>query len=281
MNDVPISPEDAADMLSAPMPSPYSGLYFEGTESAPSTSKQSCRPLVRTGCIPCLQRRTSCDGTSPSCKKSTVSSDKWRCNTIASTSFDQGRCKKLPESTHMPNGLLESMTSDVPDSFAPYMLDPVLPTADNLTSLEDAERKLEYVCTSIQLYMIGAGPHLRLWLEQWQEAFAEFLFRECSNLSLAEMMWAKSLKAKHKDLSANECFASSYATSFGLEDAALLSTSDYTAQVSRSGSVPSLASDDGSLGPSFDAQTPETLAITPDWGSASITSLHLYDARME
>ncbi|KAK3647447.1 hypothetical protein LTR22_013740 [Elasticomyces elasticus] len=181
----------------------------------------------------------------------------------------------------MPNGSLESTASDVPDSFAPYMLDPVLPTADNLTSLEDAEWKLEYVCTSIQLYMIGAGPHLHLWLEQWQEAFAKFLFRECSNLTLAEMMWAKSLKAKHEDLSANECSASSYATSFGSEDAALPSTSDFTAQVSRSGSVPSLASDAGSRGPSIDVQTPENQAVTPEWGSASITSLHLYDARME
>ncbi|KAK5724278.1 hypothetical protein LTR15_004322 [Elasticomyces elasticus] len=181
----------------------------------------------------------------------------------------------------MPNGSPESMTSDVPDSFAPYMVDPVLPTADNLTSLEDAEWKLEYVCTSIQLYMVSAGPHLRLWLEQWQQAFAEFLFRECSNLTLAEMMWAKSLKAKHKGVSANECSASSYATSFGSKDAIMSSTWDYVAQLSRSDSVPSLASDDGSRGPSIDVQTPETLAVTPEWGSASITSQYLYDARME
>ncbi|KAK3639730.1 hypothetical protein LTR56_012307 [Elasticomyces elasticus] len=271
MNDVPISLEDAAEILSAPMPSPYSDWYFEGPESAPSISKQSCRPL----------RRTSCDGTSPSCKQSAVSSDKWRCNTVASTSYDQGRCKKLPESKHLPNGSPESITSDVPDSFVPYMLDAVLPTADNLTSLEDAEWKLEYVCTSVQLYMIGAGPHLHLWLEQWQEALAAFLFRECSNLTLAEMMWAKSLKAKHKDLSANECSASSYITSFGSEDAALASTSDSTAQVSRSGSVPSLSSDEGSRGPSMDVQTPGTLAVTPEWGSASTMSLHWYDARTE
>ncbi|KAK4925533.1 hypothetical protein LTR49_007371, partial [Elasticomyces elasticus] len=75
---------------------------------------------------------------------------------------------------------------------------PSLPDISHLVDIEHADWTLTFVRASMMAQKTEDRLHFRLWLEQWQRAFSELLYRESSGLKLQDMVQAKALKAKHK-----------------------------------------------------------------------------------